>query len=93
MQRNHSHSHQTSLLQSENSRRKLLSEVKRDQNVHLIKIEAGHRATHRLAEMGLTPGTDFKVLQNYGGPLLVLVRGSRLAIGRGIAKKIWVELN
>ena len=61
--------------------------------MHLLKIDAGRRATHRLAEMGLTPGTDFKVLQNYGGPLLVSVRGSRLAIGRGIAEKIWVELN
>lgn len=93
MRRHHLSHQRISHHHSANSQSKPLSEVERDQKVRLVKVDAGHRATHRLAEMGLTPGTDFKVLQNYGGPLLISVRGSRLAIGRGLAEKIWVALN
>jgi Fe2+ transport system protein FeoA len=39
----------------------------------------------RLAELGLTPGVQMTVLQNTGGPVLVSVRNSRLALGRQMA--------
>lgn len=47
----------------------------------------------RLMDMGLTPGTKVTVVKSapFHGPLEVLVRGSRLAIGRGMAEKIFVE--
>ncbi|NOZ50725.1 MAG: ferrous iron transport protein A [Chloroflexi bacterium] len=70
----------------------LLTEVPRKQEVHLLRIAAGTKATQRLAEMGLTPGVRFQILQNNGGPILLRLRGSRLAIGRGLAAKIWVSL-
>jgi ferrous iron transport protein A len=42
--------------------------------------------------MGLSVGSRLKVLQNRGhGPLLVLVRDTRIALGRGEALKIMVE--
>ena len=47
---------------------------------------------HRLAELGLTPGVCLRVVQDGGGPLLVSVRNSRIALGRGIASKLRVEL-
>ena len=60
--------------------------------VRLSKINAGRRLVHRLTELGLTPGVELKVIQDNGGPLLIYVRGSRIAIGRGIASKIQVSL-
>lgn len=48
----------------------------------------------RLMDMGLTPGTKVTVVKSapFHGPLEVLVRGSRLALGRGMAEKIFVEI-
>ena len=63
----------------------------RGQLVRLIKIMAGRKLTHRLTELGLTPGVHFEVLHDHGGPLLLAVRDSRLALGRGMASKILVE--
>ena len=63
----------------------------RGQLVRLTKIMAGRKLTHRLTELGLTPGVHFEVLHDHGGPLLLAVRDSRLALGRGMASKIFVE--
>jgi DtxR family Mn-dependent transcriptional regulator len=43
-------------------------------------------------DMGLTPGTGVMVVKSalFHGPLEVSVRGSRLALGRGIAERIYV---
>jgi Fe2+ transport system protein FeoA len=46
----------------------------------------------RLSAMGLSIGSKFEVLQNRGhGPVLVLVRDTRIALGRGEAIKVMVE--
>ena len=63
----------------------------RGQLVRLTKIMAGRKLTHRLTELGLTPGVNFAVLHDHGGPLLLAVRDSRRALGRGMAGKILVE--
>ena len=60
------------------------------QELRLVEIRAGRRLTHRLAELGLTPGVTLRVVQKNGGPLLISVRGSRIAIGRGMAHKLLV---
>ncbi|MFA4016567.1 MAG: hypothetical protein RUDDFDWM_001677 [Candidatus Fervidibacterota bacterium] len=45
----------------------------------------------RLSAMGLTVGTEVTVVQNpFVGPVVVDVRGVRLAIGRGMATRIMV---
>jgi Fe2+ transport system protein FeoA len=53
----------------------------------------GHGLVRRLAEMGLTPGTEVKVLRAapFHGPVEVSVRGASLALGRGIASKVFVK--
>lgn len=63
----------------------------RGQLVSLIRISAGRKLIHRLTELGLTPGVNFEVLHDHGGPLLLAVRDSRLALGRGMASKIFVQ--
>jgi len=74
-----------------NDRDLLLTMASVGQIVKLIHVNAGHRMTHRLAELGLTPGVPLTVLQDTGGPILVSVRDSRIALGRGMARKISVE--
>jgi len=61
------------------------------QTVRLINITAGKRLTHRLTELGMTPGTELTILQDAGGPLLLSVRDSRVALGRGMAHKMLVR--
>ena len=60
------------------------------QRWRLEEINAGHKLVHRMAELGLTHGVTLQVLQGAGGPMLVAVRGSRIAIGRGMAHKMMV---
>ncbi len=52
----------------------------------------GMNVRMRLLQMGLTPGTLIEVVDNRGrGPVLVRVRGTVVALGRGVAEKIIVE--
>ncbi|MEM1580973.1 MAG: FeoA family protein [Candidatus Bathyarchaeia archaeon] len=48
----------------------------------------------RLIDMGLTPGTEVTVVKSapFHGPIEVYVRGYRLALGRGMAERILVEV-
>jgi ferrous iron transport protein A len=68
-----------------------LSHAPVGQKVRLVRIHGGRQLTHRLVEMGLTPGVIIRVLQNSGGPLLVAESDSRIAVGRGMAEKIDVS--
>lgn len=47
---------------------------------------------NRLLCLGLTIGSEIEMSQNYGkGPIMVCVRSTCLALGRGVAQKIWIE--
>ena len=63
----------------------LLSEVPRGRTVRLVGVDAERRMVRRLAEMGLTPGVEVTVLQTSKGPILVAVRGARVAVGQEMA--------
>jgi DtxR family Mn-dependent transcriptional regulator len=58
-----------------------------------LENKRGRIFEKRLMDMGLTPGTKVTVVKSapFHGPLEILVRGSRLALGRGMAKRILVE--
>jgi ferrous iron transport protein A len=59
--------------------------------VRLIAVEAGHGLRGRLAAMGLVPGAEIEVFRNsMHGPFLINVKGSRIVLGRGMARKIVV---
>jgi ferrous iron transport protein A len=58
----------------------------------LRHLGGGKDFASRLAALGLSLGTEVEVLQNPGhGPMLVRMRGTRIALGRGEALKIRVE--
>ena len=54
----------------------------------------GFGVIRRLAEMGLTPGVEVKVLRkcNFHGPVEIMVRDVTLALGYGVASKVFVHL-
>jgi len=59
----------------------------------VVEVNGGMGLTRRLSEMGFTYGAKVKVLHSTPpGPILVIVRGSRIALGRGAAMKIIVSL-
>jgi ferrous iron transport protein A len=68
-----------------------LSMVAPGESVRLVRIAAGHRLRRRLTELGLIPGVELKIMQDEGGPLLLAVKDTRLALGRGMAHKIIVQ--
>jgi DtxR family Mn-dependent transcriptional regulator len=79
-----------------------LTELRDGETGVLTSIRTGHGRGHgrgwgfekRLMDMGLTPGIRVKVVKSapFHGPLEILVRGSRLALGRGMAERIFVEI-
>lgn len=59
---------------------------------YVREIQGGRGLVGRLATLGFTPGAEVRMVQNYGhGPLIVLVRDARVALGRGEARKILVS--
>ena len=62
------------------------------EQVYLESIKGGKKMLRRLTALGLTPGVELNVVQNTGGVLLLSVRGSRIALGRGMARKMMVSL-
>lgn len=68
-----------------------LAIVQAGRRVRLVAVDRGHGLQGRLAAMGLVPGVEIKVLRNsMHGPFLVEVKGSRIMLGRGMARKIMV---
>ncbi|MEW6748281.1 MAG: metal-dependent transcriptional regulator [Candidatus Micrarchaeota archaeon] len=60
----------------------------------VVFVAGGIRACRRLTDMGLTPGVRIIVSRpsTRAGPVGVLVRSSSLAIGRELAKKIFIRV-
>ena len=69
-----------------------LSEMASGEAATLVDFNGGRAVNHRLAALGLTPGVQVSMVQNIGhGPLIISVRGTRVALGRGEALRIIVE--
>lgn len=69
-----------------------LAELSVNEHATILSLAGGRVLTNRLASLGFTPGAQVDMTQNYGrGPLIVIVRGTRVALGRGEAAKILVK--
>jgi ferrous iron transport protein A len=69
-----------------------LGAVQTGESVHIQRLQGGHHVLSRLASLGFTPGARLRVVQNFGhGPIIVTVRDTRIALGRGEAVKILVK--
>ncbi len=69
-----------------------LSRLPAGRRAVVTRLLGGRGLQSRLAALGLTIGAEVTLLQNYGhGPLLLTVRDTRLALGRGEASHILVR--
>jgi ferrous iron transport protein A len=59
----------------------------------IARLDGPDEDCRRLLDLGLTPGEEVSVVQSVplGDPLIVLVRGTRLALRRREASWIWVQ--
>lgn len=70
-----------------------LLDLKRGESGVVALLDCGRGACRRLMDMGLTPGTKVTVVRRSTsvGPIEISVRSSTLALGRGLAEKIFVK--
>lgn len=70
-----------------------LTSARIDELLEVDHIHSGNRAMRRLSGLGIVPGTKLRIKSEapFRGPLLVEVRGTVLALGRGISQKIYVK--
>ncbi len=58
----------------------------------IIKVEGDCKLSSRLCAMGLMPNELLSVYTaSRGGPVLITIKGSRFAIGRGMTNRIIIE--
>jgi len=75
------------------SRVKALGELAKDEGGVIRQLQGGRVFTSRLSALGFTIGARVRVIQNYGrGPTIVEVCDTHVALGRGEARKILVEV-
>jgi ferrous iron transport protein A len=61
----------------------------------VMVIDGGHRVRAHLNTLGIHVGDWLTVVERapFRGPVLVEVNGTRLALGRGVASKVQVEID
>jgi DtxR family Mn-dependent transcriptional regulator len=70
-----------------------ISALKKDQQGTVAFIRGDNKALRRLLDLGLTPGTKISIrrVAPLKGPVEIVVRGSKLALGDEIACNVFVE--
>jgi ferrous iron transport protein A len=58
--------------------------------VRIVALRAGAGLDRRLADLGLSIGSEVRVVHHQGGKLVVARDATRLALGGGMAMKILV---
>ncbi len=62
------------------------------QPAQVVELCGGRGMVSRMVSLGFTPGAAIHMVQNFGhGPLIVSVRETRVALGRGEAKTVIVR--
>ncbi len=61
------------------------------ERARVVDVRGGRSFVRRLTSLGVIPGTALEVVQNgLAGPLIVKLKESRLALGRGMSHRIMV---
>lgn len=69
-----------------------LSKISTGKSVIIDSINFDHKLRRKLQDMGLTPGVKLNVVsKSLLGPLVIDVRGTRVALGKGIVSNIQVS--
>jgi len=71
-----------------------LNDCNKCKNIKVKNITGGLLSTKRLSDMGILPGEIIELIKNdKKGPIIIKLKGTSIALGRGIALKIEVEHN
>lgn len=71
---------------------KPLADLHVGESAILKSMQAEKAVATRLTSLGFTPGVGIEMIQNFGrGPLMVSLRGTRVALGRREARGILVR--
>ena len=68
-----------------------LSEMAIGQRLRLVGVLGGNRLKRRLLALGLNVGGELEIVQRRGGGVVLARGGNRVALGAGIAQKLYVE--
>ncbi len=62
------------------------------EKLKVLRVDAGYHAKRRLANLGIIPGVIIikRKAAPFRGPIEIIVKGSLLVIGRGLAARIIV---
>ena len=62
------------------------------EKLKVLRVNAGYHAKRRLANLGILPGVNIikRKAAPFRGPIEIIVKGSSLVIGRGLAARIIV---
>jgi len=73
-----------------------LEDAKEGKILRILKFNAGQNAVSRMNAHGIYEGSEIKIIKNapFRGPVMIenVKTGGRIMIGRGIARKIEVDL-
>jgi ferrous iron transport protein A len=72
-----------------------LEHVQLREQARVVGIEGGRGVRSHLNTLGIHVGDQIVVVERapFRGPVLVEVHGSRVALGRGVARRVRVDLN
>ena len=72
-----------------------LAQLKNGHSGQILVISGGWGLQRRLNQIGIHIGDHFRVTRNaaLGGPVMIMVHQAEIALGRGLAEHIVVELD
>ncbi len=70
-----------------------LDKLKEGERGKVINLIGGRAFKLRLIQLGIMPGVEVKVSKSalLSCPMMVEVNNARVALGKGVASRIWVE--
>lgn len=73
---------------------KILKDLKSGENGKITQIDGGHNMVSRLSALDIRLGSSIKKLSAgvMGGPVTIEVNRTQIAIGFGMAKRIFIEV-
>ena len=70
-----------------------LDQLSFGKHARVVAVQGGRRLQINLEQMGIHPGDTISVTGSgaFRGPFLVEIHGIRIALGRGVARKIIID--
>ena len=69
-----------------------LSEPLTGQRLRLISVHGGEQLRRRLLALGLSVGDEVEIVHRRNGGVVLARGGNRVALGRGVAQKVFAEV-